>query len=101
MPFFPHFFSQLEQKSGDAFSPMKAGQRIHLENVVEALREENSILTQQMEQLRVQTRERERQTAETLKKLKAHVSTISAAALASQQLDSHQQQQRQQQRSPL
>ena len=66
---------------------MKAGKKIHLENVVEALREENAILTQQMERLRLQTREREHQTAETLKKLKAHVSTISAAALASQQLD--------------
>ena len=64
---------------------MKPGKKIHLENVVEALRDENSILTQQMERLRAQTREREQQTAETLKKLKAHVSTISAAALASQQ----------------
>ena len=66
---------------------MKPGRKIHLQNVVDALREENSILTQQMERLRLQTREREKQTAETLKKLKAHVATISAAALESQKMD--------------
>ena len=71
-------------------SPIKPGQKIHLQNVVDALREENNILSQQMERLRIQTREREKQTADTLKKLKAHVSTISAAALASQKIEQQQ-----------